>query len=287
VTGALAGKAVIVTGAGAGLGRAYALAAASAGAAVVVNDIDASAAEAVVTEAREVGGRAVAVVSSVTDPNTGTLLVQRCVSEFGRLDGLVNNAGVLVEAPAWEHNDRDVTTMVAVNVLGTVYCGQAVIAHLVESGGAGSIVNVTSGTHLGQAGLAVYGATKGAVASLTYGWTLDLVGTAVRVNALSPLAVTAMKLPPYDGHAQPEDVAAVVVYLLSDSSSHLRGQIVRRARDELGVIKHPAIGTMLKGDWGVGEIAQVFEGDLAGSLEPTGFGPRTLAPGHAWTEGHA
>lgn len=277
-TGTLRGKAVVITGSGRGLGRAYALDAARAGAAVVVNDIVLDNAEAVVEEIRREGGRAVASGASVTDPEAAGELIATCVREFGRLDGLVNNAGVLFEAPAWETTVEQSRTMVEVNLLGSIFCGHAAIATLREQGSGGSIVNVTSGTHLGQRGLAVYGATKGAVASLTYGWALDLHGTGIRVNAVSPLAITPMKLPPYDGHAMPEDIAAVVRYLLSDASAGITGQIVRRARRELGLIRHPSIGTMLEGDWSIERIADAFDRVLIHELEPIGFGAHVVDP---------
>lgn len=282
MSGALAGQAVIVTGAGQGLGRAYARDAAAAGAAVLVNDLDPTAAAAVVDEICALGGRAAAAAGSVADPAVADKLVARCSAEFGRLDGLVNNAGVLVEAPAWETTAEQARTMIEVNVLGSMLCGHAAIRWMREHGSSGSIVNVTSGTHLGQPGLAVYGATKGAVASLTYGWALDLRDTDIRVNAVSPLAVTPMKLPPYDGHAKPEQIAAVVRFLLSDLSAGITGQVIRRARTQLGLLRHPAIGTMLDsgcdGEWDLQSIADAFTDTLGTELEPVGFGAHRFTP---------
>jgi NAD(P)-dependent dehydrogenase (short-subunit alcohol dehydrogenase family) len=274
----LAGKVIAMTGSGRGLGRAYAVHAAGAGAAVVVNDIDPDAAQGVVDEITAQGGQAVACAGSVTDPDKAEELIETCTSRFGRFDGLVNNAGVLYEAPAWETSSQQARTMVEVNLLGSIFCGHAAIAALRARGGSGSIVNVTSGTHLGQPGLAVYGATKGAIASLTYGWALDVASTDIRVNAVSPLAITQMKLPPYEGHAAPEDIAAVVTYLLSDASAGITGQIVRRARQQLGLIRHPAIGTMLTGDWCLDGIADAFDSVLKKELEPVGFGAHLLDP---------
>jgi NAD(P)-dependent dehydrogenase (short-subunit alcohol dehydrogenase family) len=272
----LRGRAVVVTGSGRGLGRAYALDAAAAGAAVVVNDVDAAEAQEVVETIRSHGGRAAVATASVTDAAAAAEVVATCIREFGRIDGLVNNAGILTEAPAWESTAAQSRAMVEVNVLGSIFCGHAAIRRMRDQGTGGSIVNVTSGTHLGQAGLAVYGATKGAVASLTYGWALDLDGTGIRVNAISPLAVTRMKLPPHDGHAHPEDVAAVVRFLLSDLSAGITGQIVRRARSELGLVRHPSIGTMLTGTWTLDRIADAFDTTLAEELEPIGFGERVI-----------
>jgi NAD(P)-dependent dehydrogenase (short-subunit alcohol dehydrogenase family) len=276
--GDLRGRAVVITGSGRGLGRAYALDVAEAGAAVVVDDIDGAAADEVVEAIRDRGGRAIGSTLSVADPSAADELMATCVREFDRLDGLVNNAGVLTEAPAWETTPEQSRAMVEVNLLGTIHCGHAAIRRMREQGTGGSIVNVTSGTHLGQPGLAVYGATKGAVASLTYGWALDLHGTGIRVNAISPLAVTRMKLPPHDGHASAEDVAAVVRYLLGDLSAGVTGQVVRRARTELGLVRHPSFGTMLSGTWSLDRITDAFETRLADELEPIGFGSHLVDP---------
>lgn len=274
--GVLDGRAVVVTGSGGGLGRAYAIDAAAGGASVVVNDVDSDAADSVVEEIRRRDGRATAAVHSVVDAEAADALIATCVQAYGKIDGLVNNAGILVEAPAWHTTAAQARAMVEVNVLGSVYCGHSAIRHMREQGAGGSIVNVTSGTHLGQPGLAVYGATKGAIASLTYGWALDLHGTGIRANAISPLAVTAMKLPPHDGHALPEDVAAVVRYLLSDLAAGVTGQIVRRARTGLGLVQHPGFGTMIEGRWDLESIADAFDNVLRTELEPVGFGAHRL-----------
>ncbi|WP_236791786.1 SDR family NAD(P)-dependent oxidoreductase [Amycolatopsis sp. GM8] len=274
----LDGRAIIVTGAGRGLGRAYARHVAESGAAVVVNDIDAAAAESVVAEIVAAGGTAEPDTHSVTDPAGAAELVERCVSRFGTLDGLVNNAGLFHQAMPWAEDLARIHALIEVNLLGTVHCGLAAIARLRELGKTGAIVNVTSGTHLGHPGTAVYGATKGAVASLTYGWALDLAPLGIRVNAISPLAVTDMKLPPHDGHAQPAEVAAVVTFLLSDAAQGITGQIVRRARRGLGLLNHPAIGGMLEAErWEVADIERVFRADL-GPLEPIGYGEHRMTP---------
>jgi NAD(P)-dependent dehydrogenase (short-subunit alcohol dehydrogenase family) len=275
----LEGRGVVITGAGAGLGRAYAVGVAAAGASVVVNDIAPDDAASVVEHIRAKGGRAIASIGDVSDPAYANTLIQACVDQYGAIDGLVNNAGVLHESQAWETPPEKSTAMVKVNVLGTIFCGQAAMLRM-RAQGSGSIVNITSGTHLGQPRLAVYGATKGAVASLTYGWALDLAGSGVRTNALSPLAVTAMKLPPYDGHAQPHEIADAVVFLLSDSSTGISGQLVRRARNQLGLIAHPKVGTMLEADaWPVEAIDEAFRQRLRAELEPIGFGAHILRPG--------
>jgi NAD(P)-dependent dehydrogenase (short-subunit alcohol dehydrogenase family) len=268
----LAGQAVVVTGAGRGLGRAYALHAARAGAAVVVNDVDAAAAERVAGEIRAFGGTGVADGHSVADRDAAAKLIDLCVTRFGTIDGLVNNAGLFHRADPWAEDLDRVRALIEVNVMGTVHCGLAAIVWMREQGRGGSVVNVTSGTHLGFPGAAVYGATKGAVASLTYGWALDLLPYGIRVNAISPLAVTDMKLPPYDGHAGPEEIAALVTFLLSGRSEGITGQVVRRERRQLGLISHPAIGEMVESDaWELDDIDRAFR-EVLRDLEPIGYG---------------
>ncbi|PXY18907.1 SDR family NAD(P)-dependent oxidoreductase [Prauserella muralis] len=276
----LAGKAVVVTGAGRGLGMAYALDAARAGAAVVVNDVDGEAARDVAGEIQAAGGTAEACAGSVSDPDTAEEIVALCVSRFGAIDGLVSNAGIFHQAKPWAEDVDRIRAVVDVNVLGTVYCGLYAVRWMVERGRPGSIVNVTSGTHLGHPETGVYGATKGAVASLTYGWALDLLPFGVRVNAISPLAVTDMKLPPYEGHVQPEEVAAVVTFLLGEDSAGITGQVIRRARRGLGLLRHPEIGEMVEADsWEVDDIGRAFR-ETFSVLEPVGYGAHrtVLAP---------
>ncbi|MQA08938.1 MAG: SDR family oxidoreductase [Pseudonocardiaceae bacterium] len=276
--GSLAGRAVAVTGAGRGLGRAYARHAAHGGAAVVVGDVDLDAARRVAGEIDAAGGTAVAFGGSVSDPASAEELIGLCVSRFGAIDGLVNNAGLFHQAKPWAEDLDRIRALVDVNVLGTVYCGLAAIALMREQGRGGSIVNVTSGTHLGHPETAVYGATKGAVASLTYCWALDLLPLGIRVNAVSPLAVTDMKLPPHDGHAKPEEVAAVVTFLLGEESAGITGQVVRRARRGLGLLRHPEIGEMVEADsWEVGDIAGAFR-DTLSTLRPIGYGDHRAIP---------
>ena len=123
--GILEGKAIVITGAGRGLGEAYALHAARAGACVVVNDIDGEQAEAVADRIGRCGGRAVASAQSVRDPDQASGVVERCLAEFGKVDGLVNNAALNYGALPWDEDVDVARELIEVNVLGVLYCGIA------------------------------------------------------------------------------------------------------------------------------------------------------------------
>ena len=187
----LGGKSVVVTGAGRGIGAAYARAAADEGARVVVNDIDAEVAEQVAADIRGRGGTAIVKVADVSQWSEAADLIGCCVSEFGTIDGLINNAGLFDMSMPGEITESQLTRLLAVNVAGVVACSMPAIRHM-RGRGSGSIVNVTSGAHMGIAHMAAYAATKGAVASLTYTWSMELAAACVRVNAISPLASTRM-----------------------------------------------------------------------------------------------
>ncbi|HJT04083.1 MAG TPA: SDR family oxidoreductase [Pseudonocardiaceae bacterium] len=276
--GVLDGKAVVITGAGRGLGAAYAVHAAAAGARVVVNDIDGEQAEAVVESIVAHGGRAVACVASVADPEQASGIIQRCVSEFGRLDGLVNNAAVQHLALPWESHFEAARELVEVNVLGVLYCGIAA-APVMRAQGAGSIVNISSGSSFGQRALGTYAASKGAVASLTYSWALDFAELGVRVNGVCPLAWTRM----VEGHpaAQPrvtrqrtpDRVAPLITYLLSDRAEGITGQLIRFTGDQLHIVRQPSIKepVLHRAHWTTEDIAEAFEDVLDGHLEPFGL----------------
>jgi NAD(P)-dependent dehydrogenase (short-subunit alcohol dehydrogenase family) len=280
--GHLDGKAVVVTGAGQGLGAAYARLAAAEGAAVLVNDVDAGLASTVVKSIRAQGGRAEAAVGTVATWESAGEIIAGCVSAFGTIDGLVNNAGVFRLAHPADQDPDDFRTVVEVNLLGTAYCGLHAIRAMLDQGG-GSVVNVTSGAHAGSAAMGAYGASKGGVASLTYCWAADLLGTGVRVNAVSPNAHTRMAeaFEAYLGtaaqgqniHKPPEQNAPAIVYLLSDAAAGLHGQVIRIDGDELSMIAHPTVlGTGVRDpQWTVDKVAAAFAAGAVGPLSPVGL----------------
>jgi NAD(P)-dependent dehydrogenase (short-subunit alcohol dehydrogenase family) len=284
--GYLDGKAVVITGSGRGIGSAYAHLAAAEGASVVVNDIDADAAATVSSEITEAGGQAITAVADVGDWAGAEFVIERCVEEFGQIHGLVNNAGLFSMADGWELDEKHVAELVKTNVVGVAACGTFALRRMVAQG-FGSVVNIVSGAHFGIPHMSVYGATKGAVASLTYTWSMEVEGTAVRVNAVSPLARTRMgestaefyrthNLGEIDnsGSPAPEVNAPPVVYLLSDAATGVNGQIVRIEGRQLAIVAHPAVREpVLEGDWTVAGIDEAFRQTLGRYTVPVGMTP--------------
>jgi NAD(P)-dependent dehydrogenase (short-subunit alcohol dehydrogenase family) len=271
----LDGKAVVITGAGRGLGRAYALHAASFGAAVVVNDVDGELAEEVARDIQDSVGSAVASEESVADPEQAAAVVQRCVTRFGAIDGLVNNAAVSYHALPWQDDPARMRALLEVNVLGSMYCGTAAARAMVDQGG-GVIVNVASGSLLGQDRAAAYSASKAAVASMTASWAVDLAEHGIRVNAICPLAWTRMLRADSKARARcpadrtPDRIAPLVTYLLSDLSAGITGQLIRFIGDKLHIVRQPAVKqpVLVRDRWEVEDIAKALDGDLAEALEP-------------------
>ncbi len=275
--GLLDDKAVVITGAGRGLGAAYARHCAALGAMLVVNDVAKDAAEAMAAAIRDAGGQAIASSGDVSSWDYAGELVATCVSEYGRIDGLVSNAGILRHGRATEMSEADLRAMLGVNTIGTAACGVHAIRAMLDAGTKGSIVNVASGSQAGDIALGGYGASKAAVASLTYSWALELKDTPVRINAVSPLAETEMSASNMGYLAQQSASrevvytslpaaatnAPVVAFLLSDRAAGINGQVVRIAGDELSFVTHPMIADpVLKGEWTDETVAEAFRDTL-------------------------
>lgn len=236
----LEGKAAIVTGAGRGLGRAHALALAQAGASVVVNDLgggfrgegsDPATAEAVVQEIIAAGGKAVADTGNVGDWAQARAMVDKAISAFGRLDIVVNNAGICRFANTDEMTPEDWDLTIAVNLTGTAAVSHWAARYWRGLGPAPgrAIINTSSPAGTNPApGSPSYCASKAGVAAFTVSAATELAALGVRVNAIAPMARTRMTLdvpvleeilkPVESGfdRVAPEHTSPLVVYLASD-----------------------------------------------------------------------
>jgi len=250
---------------------------------VVVNDVDEDAARQTVGEIEANGGTAVSCVADVSDWDHAGRLINYCISAFGKIDGLVNNAALYHKGGIEEFDPTVARALVEVNVLGPMNCtGRAVKPMLAQ--GSGSIVSVVSGAHMGMPGMGIYGATKGAVASMIYTWALELAGTGVRINGLSPFGATNILGNSnryinrrYQGGLTegdepdstvviqpPDDNSPIVEYLLSDEAADVNGQLVRIDKGEIQLYTHPALllPSVKRDRWDVQQVAQAFREDL-------------------------
>ncbi|GGJ62799.1 SDR family NAD(P)-dependent oxidoreductase [Streptomyces brasiliensis] len=256
--GMLDGKVAIVTGGGRGLGRAHCLTLAAAGATVVVNDIGAglhgessaeSPADEVVKEITAAGGTATTDGTSVSDWSGVEELVRSTAKEFGRLDIVVNNAGIVRDRMLFSMSEEEFDAVIAVHLKGTFALTRHACAYWREQSKlgqpvSGRIVNTTSGTGLfGNAGQANYGAAKAGIVSLTQITAIEMARYNVTANAVSPLAATRMTQgiekvaadSRSDGFnpRDPANTSGVVAYLASDAAGWLTGQVLRVDGDKV------------------------------------------------------
>lgn len=239
--GLLDDKVVVITGAGNGIGRAHALAFAAEGASVVVNDVGSTrdgtgevspnAADAVVKEIEAAGGRAVASYESVATAEGARAVIGHGVEAFGKVDVLVNNAGILRDKTFLKMDEEMWDAVIAVHLKGTFLCSQAFAAHAVKRGGGGRIVNTTSVSGmLGNFGQANYAAAKAGSYGLTRTIAIELQKHRITVNALAPIAKTRMTedLPTFQNveTMTPEHITPAALFLASDLCGDKTGHVL-------------------------------------------------------------
>ena len=231
---ALADKIAVVTGASAGIGRAIAERLAQEGATVVVNyGASADKARAVVAGIETKGGKAIAVQADMSRIADARRLIQETAERFGRLDILINNAGMALFKPLIETTEQEFDRVFALNTRGPYFTMQEA-AKVIEDGG--RIVNIsTDGTHMGFPGVTAYLASKGALEQITKGLAHELASKGVTVNTVSPgFTETAMlpdafretgaEMSPLKRLGTPEDIADVVLFIVTDQARWLTGQ---------------------------------------------------------------
>jgi NAD(P)-dependent dehydrogenase (short-subunit alcohol dehydrogenase family) len=258
--GRLDGRVAIVTGAGRGIGRSVALLLASEGASVVVADLgvamdgsghDAGPAHAVVAEIAEAGGKAVASGADISDFTAAEGLIGTAIEEFGRLDVLVNVAGILRDRMVFNMTEQEWDDVIRVHLKGTFNTTRFASAYwrsLGDADGQHRIINFTSvsGLH-GSPGQPNYAAAKMGIVGLTYSCANALARFGVTANAVSPGAITRMTdTMPTEKRASnlaaamtPENVAPLVGYLASEASDWLTGQVVSAEGLEIGLYNRP------------------------------------------------
>ena len=254
------GKSVIVTGAGGGIGRDIALAMAREGAKVVVNDIGASVAgegkdegpaQAVVNEIKALGGQAVANTDSVSDQAGAGRIVDTALEAFGRVDVIINNAGILRDRFFHKMSAEEWDSVIKVHLYGTFYVSRAVAPHFKEQE-SGAFVHMTSTSGLvGNFGQANYSAAKLGITALSKSIALDMNKFNVRSNCIAPFAWSRMigSIPTETPAEQarvdrmkqmtPAKIAPLAVCLASDEARDVNGQVFAVRNNEIFLMSQP------------------------------------------------
>lgn len=288
-------KVAVVTGSGRGLGLAYARRLAEAGAAVVVNDVDQAVATAAAEQIVKDGGRAVSVAAAVGESAAAQQLVDTAVEEFGRLDIMVANAGVLRDTVLWKMTDEDFDLVSKVHLRGTFTCARAAAIRMREQGEGGRLILIGSPAgQYGNFGQTNYAAAKAGIVTFAKVWAMELARDRITANAVVPVAATAMTatvpfLKPYvqalaEGRplpefarrelafGTPEDVAGLVVFLASDAAAGITGQAIGIGGDRLSLYSHPdqIVKAYHQGGWSADDIAAVWDEQFADHLQTVG-----------------
>jgi NAD(P)-dependent dehydrogenase (short-subunit alcohol dehydrogenase family) len=288
-------RVAVVTGSGRGLGRSYAIALAAAGANVVVNDVDEPTARETVEAIKADGGNAVAVIAPVGSTETADLLVSTAVDEFGRIDAMVANAGVLRDRVLWKMTDDDFDLVVNTHLRGAFTCGRSAAVAMREQGQGGRIILIGSPAgQYGNFGQTNYASVKAGIVAMARTWSLELARAGITANAVVPTALTEMTgtIPIYAElyerfvagepvpaevrreHAlgAPEDAAPLIVWLASAESGDVTGQAIGIGGDRLTLYAHPSELEVAFHDngWTAAAIDAAWKDQFAASQQTSG-----------------
>jgi 3-oxoacyl-[acyl-carrier protein] reductase len=236
----LTGRVALVTGAAQGIGKAVGLLLARNGADIVVSDINLEKAEETANEIKSIGRKALAVKVDVANWNDVEQMVEVILEKFAKIDILVNNAGITRDKLILRMTDEDWDAVLNVNLKGTFHCTKAVVRHMAKQR-SGKIVNIASVVgEMGNAGQANYSASKAGVIGLTKTIAREFAQRGININAIAPGYIeTPMtevlpekakeelkKLIPMERLGKPEDVAEAVLFLVSEESNYITGQVL-------------------------------------------------------------
>ncbi|MGQ0482112.1 MAG: SDR family NAD(P)-dependent oxidoreductase [Pseudonocardia sp.] len=266
-------RVAIVTGAGGGLGRTYALDLAARGASVVVNDLggakdgsggDASAAQKVVEEIEAKGGRAIASHDSVGTPEGGQAIVDAAVNAFGKVDIVINNAGILRDRTFAKLSVDDLEAVLTVHLKGAFYVSQPAFRVMKENGYGRFVFTSSNAGVFGNFGQSNYGAAKSGLVGLSNVLAIEGAKANIKSNVICPMAATRMTedlLGPLADSLQPECVAPMVVYLVSEACEYTHEVF------SAGGNRFARVFTGLVPGWYAGKDAGVTAEDIAANID--------------------
>lgn len=294
----LKGKVAVVTGAGRGLGRAHALALAAEGAKVVVNDLggewngtgsSTAPGDEVVAEIRKAGGEAVASYESVATKQGGEKIIETATDNFGRLDILMNNAGILKDRMIFKMTEEEWDAVIKTHLYGHYYCTMPASVIFREQR-SGRIINTSSVAWLGNLSQANYSAAKAGIVGFTRTVARDMGRYGVTCNAICPLAKTRLGLRPEQlkaakraaekgdtfmlelwqrmEHLMPEDVSPFVVYLATDEAANINGCVFSVQGGDIGIYPDPVLTSIIhkEGRWTIDELIDIMPRTIAKDL---------------------
>jgi len=297
----LEGKVAVVTGAGRGIGRAEALALAAEGAKVVVNDLGGGAdgtgsasspADEVVEEIKKQGGEAVANYDSVATPEGGENIIKTAIDAFGKIDMLVNNAGILRDRMVFNMSEEEWDLVMKVHLYGHFHCAKPACVYFRQQR-SGRIINTSSTSGLGNMGQANYSAAKEGIVGFTRTVARDVGKYGVTCNAIRPNAGTRMTLSPElkaawekskaEGSASvgaggdivemleratPEMIAPLVVYLCTDEAANINGCNFFVGGGQIGIFSEPEVTASIQKDgvWTLDELIDIMPKKVSGGL---------------------